>query len=63
MNQTKLRTDLYQNVVDHMRRSDVSGQDIGRQVILPATHIGSPIDMHSRFQDAMVVVREKGMPS
>ena len=49
MNQPQLRTDLYQNVVDQMRASDVSGQDIGRQVILPATHIGSQRDMHSRL--------------
>ena len=49
MDQAHLRTDLYQNVVDQIRASDVSGEDIGRQIILPATHIGSPRDMHSRL--------------
>ena len=63
MNQRQLRMDLYKNVVDHVGSSDVTIQDIGRKVILPATHIGSPRDMLSRFQDAMAVIREKGKPS
>ena len=63
MNQRQLRIDLYKNVVDHVGSSDVTIQDIGRKVILPATHIGSPRDMLSRFHDAMAVIREKGKPS
>ena len=59
MNQRQLRMDLYTNVVDHVGQSDVRIQDIGRKVILPATHIGSPRDMQARFQVTMAVVREK----
>ena len=62
MNQAKLRTDLYQNIVDHMRDADVEQNQLGRHVILPATHIGSPRDMHSRFQDAMAIVRRYENP-
>jgi hypothetical protein len=62
MNQAKLRSDLYQNIADHMMQADVDGNKIGRQVILPASHIGSPRDMHSRFQDAMACVRKYGKP-
>ena len=58
MNQAKLRTDLYQNIVDNMRSADVDSNQLGRSIILPATHMGSPRDMHRRFQDAMAVVRK-----
>ena len=61
-NQPKLRGDLYQNIVDHLMQADVDGKQLGKQVILPATHIGSPRDMHSRFQDAMATVRKYGKP-
>ena len=36
--------------------------EIGKQIILPATHIGSPRDMHARFQDAMAVCAHYGKP-
>ena len=62
MNQAKLRADVYQNIVDHMRQADVEENNLGRQIILPATHIGSPRDMHARFQDAMATVRRHGKP-
>ena len=60
MNQEQLRTEVYQNIVDNMTNVDV-GQ-IGRNVILPATHIGSPRQMHASFQDAMATVRKYGKP-
>ena len=62
MNQAKLRTDVYQNIADHMMQTDVDTSRIGRQIILPATHIGSPRDLHARFQDAMATVRKYGKP-
>ena len=49
MNQKQLRSDVYQNVFDHMLSSDVDRNEIGKQIILPATHPGSPRDMHARF--------------
>ena len=60
MNQKELRSDIYQNIADHMTSADVDR--LGRSVILPASHIGSPRDMHSQFQDAMAVVRRYGKP-
>ena len=62
MNQATLRTELYRNIADHMMQADVDKNQVGRQVILPATHIGSPRDMHGRFQDAMAIVRRYGKP-
>ena len=40
MNQKQLRADLYQNIADTLLESDVD--KVGRSVILPASHIGSP---------------------
>ena len=60
MNQEKLRSDVYKNVVDHLEGTDVDRSEIGRQVILPETHPGSPGDMHARFQDAMAICSKYG---
>ena len=62
MNQAKLRTEIYQNIVDNMNSADVDKNDLGRKIILPATHVGSPRDMHARFQDAMAIVRRYAKP-
>lgn len=61
-NQAKLRTEVYRNIVDNMTGADVDASKIGRQIILPTTHIGSPRDLHSRFQDVMATVRKYGKP-
>ena len=42
MNQKQLRSDLYQNVVDQLLSSDADSSEIGKQIILPASHPGSP---------------------
>ena len=60
MNQEKLRSDLYQNVVDQLQGGDVDKNELGKQIILPATHPGSPRDMHARFQDAMAICSKFG---
>ena len=62
MNQDKLRSEVYKNVADHISRNDVEKKDLGKQIILPASHIGSPRYMHARYQDAMAVVRKYGKP-
>ena len=36
--------------------------EMGEQVILPATHIGSKRDLQQRYQDPMAVVRILGRP-
>ena len=45
-----------------MQAGDFDPKQLGREVILPASHIGSPRDMHARFQDAMATVRRYGKP-
>ena len=60
MNQEKLRSDLYQNVVDQLQGGDVDKNELGKQIILPATHPGSPRAMHASFKDTMAVCTKHG---
>lgn len=59
-NQTQLRADLYQGVVDAVAAGD--GENVGWRVILPGTHTCSPRNMVGNFQDAMAIVRKFGRP-
>ena len=61
----KLRADLYQGVVDYLA-ADADAETnntIGRRVILPATHQGSPRNLSAHYQDAMAIARKHGGPS
>ena len=60
MNQDKLHADVYKNVVDHLLAADVEVDDIGKQIILPATHPGLPRDMNAKFQDAIAICYKYG---
>lgn len=61
-NQSKIREDLYQNIVDPLMQANVNDRELRKQVILPSVHIGSPRDVHSRFQGAMATINEYGQP-
>ncbi|XP_031332288.1 uncharacterized protein LOC116164849 isoform X2 [Photinus pyralis] len=64
MNQSKLRADLYCNVMDFMiRESNELGVVPGKMVILPSSFIGSPRNMHERYLDAMRIIQVCGKPS
>ena len=43
---------------------DAAGGDpsVGQHIILPASHPGSPRDMHTQYQDAVAIVREYHKP-
>ena len=56
--QSKLRTDSYENIKDDMR-NDESANDIG-QMYLPSSFAGGPRYMQERQQDAMTYVRKYG---
>ena len=49
MNQDKLRSDVYQNLVDCITETDATAKPVGRKVIVPAYHIGSKRDRYARF--------------
>jgi hypothetical protein len=62
LNQAQLRVELYQGLAD-MVEHDVQldhGQ-VGRRIILPASFRDSPHFMMQAYQDAMVIVRSKGI--
>ncbi len=61
-NQDKIRADVYQGMADAINRGDTEGATIGRKIILPSSHIGSPRYMHQEYQDAMAVVQKCGKP-
>lgn len=60
-NQKKLRAELYQGLHDRVIGINNQGR-IGRKVILPSTHIGSPRNMQANYLDAMAIVRAFGKP-
>ncbi|CAH1421261.1 unnamed protein product [Lactuca virosa] len=61
-NQSKIRADLYQGVVDCVNAGEVRPTMIGQRVVLPASFIGGPRDMRRRFLDAMTLVQDDGKP-
>ena len=64
MNHDKLRADTYQGLVDVVNNpSFASGEtQVGKQIILLATYIGSPRAMQHNYVDALSIVRRYGKP-
>ena len=64
--QGALRADLYNNVYDAVHAHDAAGASgdpaVGQHIILPASHLGTPRDMHSQYQDAVAIVHEYHKP-
>ncbi|XP_071739204.1 uncharacterized protein [Rutidosis leptorrhynchoides] len=60
--QNELRLDLYSNVCDAVTRGDTSATSIGKRIILPSSHTGSPRYMVQNYQDAMALCREYDNP-
>ncbi|KAG2197507.1 hypothetical protein INT47_007116 [Mucor saturninus] len=61
-NQSTLRSELYSGLADVRAGVDMSRESIGKRVILPSSHTGSPRALHQMQQDAMAVVRALGKP-
>jgi hypothetical protein len=51
-----------QGLGDRVQEVDGDHTQVGKAIILPATHTGSPRDMSNQFQDAMSLVRKYGKP-
>ena len=64
--QGALRADLCNNVYDAAHAHDATGASgdpaVGQHIIIPASHLGSPRDMHTQYQDAVPIVREYHKP-
>lgn len=64
-NQSKLRADLYSNVMEAMNTKKFNknnSKNLGKPVILPSSFIGSPRHYNQLFNNAMAIVREFGKP-
>ncbi|XP_061993530.1 uncharacterized protein LOC133711415 [Rosa rugosa] len=61
-NQDTLRRELYNGLQDSLNVGENNAGNIGRRTILPSSFIGSPRDMHQRYQDAMALVQKYGKP-
>ncbi|KAK4521616.1 sister chromatid cohesion protein 1 [Mucor velutinosus] len=60
-NQGSLRTELYSGLTDAaVSDSTISTEEIGKQIILPSSHTGSPRSMQQLYQDSMAMVSALG---
>ncbi|XP_071930166.1 uncharacterized protein [Coffea arabica] len=60
--QNKLRTEAYQGLLATTANGETNGANVGKRIILPASFIGGPRDMHRRYMDAMELVQRYGKP-
>lgn len=60
--QKAIRADMYQGLTDSMGMGEHDASNVGRCVILPASFIGGPRDMHKRYLNAMAIVQKYGKP-
>jgi len=63
-NQPKLKVAKYKTIMDHLRGDgpEQVREGIGKHIILPSTHPGSPRNMLEHYQDAMAMVAQLGAP-
>ena len=61
-NQNNLRSEIYKGIQDAITRGDTNAEAIGKRIILPSSHTGSPRYMIQNYQDAMAICRHYGNP-
>ncbi|XP_074377930.1 uncharacterized protein LOC141719449 [Apium graveolens] len=61
--QSTIRSDLYRSIRDSLTKGDTNPGNIGKNVILPATHTGSQRYMNQYFKDSLAICRTIGHPS
>nr|XP_011470726.1 PREDICTED: uncharacterized protein LOC101313170 isoform X1 [Fragaria vesca subsp. vesca] len=61
-NQRDIRSETYEGICDASLRGDNNGENVGKRVILPSTHTGSPRYMIKHYHDAMALCRKYGPP-
>lgn len=58
-----IRSDLYKSIRDFIQKGDTNPQNVGQNVILPATFTGSQRYMNQYFKDSLAICRTIGHPS
>ncbi|KAL7099021.1 hypothetical protein ACP275_09G055800 [Erythranthe tilingii] len=61
-NQSNLRYELYQGIMNSVLKGETRGSEVGKRVVLPASFIGEPRDMRRRYFDALTLVQRFGKP-
>ena len=62
-NKKKLRSEVYEGLVDSIPWGDYDVASVGKRFILPSSLTCSPIHMMQQYQDAMAIFRWKGSPN
>ncbi|XP_004301602.1 PREDICTED: uncharacterized protein LOC101297157 [Fragaria vesca subsp. vesca] len=60
-NQPDIRSETYEGICDASIRGH-DGENVGKRIILPSTHTGSPRYMNKHYHDAMTLCRKYGPP-
>ena len=60
--QSQIRSELYQGIVDVVNAEETRGDKVGKRVVLPSTFIGGPRDTRRRYLDAMALVKHYEKP-
>jgi len=63
LNQFRLRSVLYNGLVDGTIRDEVDVAALGRRIVLPSSFLGGDRFMQQLFQDSMAIVRHLGRPT
>nr|XP_011463708.1 PREDICTED: uncharacterized protein LOC101292992 [Fragaria vesca subsp. vesca] len=60
--QGNVRSDIRKNIFVAASSGVTQTRDMGKQIILPSTHTGSPRDMINNYQDTIAICRQYGNP-
>lgn len=61
-NQSNIRADLYQGIVDSIHAGENRADAVGKRIVLPASFTMGERDMKRRYLDAMALVQKYGKP-
>ena len=61
-NQDKLRAEYLQGIFDAVEKGLTHGNQIGKRILLPSSHIGSKRYVVQNYQDGIAICREYGPP-
>lgn len=61
-NQSILRCDKLCNIRNAVLEGDMFGSEVGKRIVLPASHVGSPRYMYQNYHDAIALCRHFGPP-
>ncbi|KAI3470148.1 hypothetical protein Pfo_026811 [Paulownia fortunei] len=61
-NQSNMKVELYQGIMDSVFKGETRESEVGKRIVLPASFIGGPRDIHHRYVDALALVQRFEKP-